>query len=289
MFVYRYFIYLLHQKAQIENLIMFKLKHLTLVIFFLAGIQHGFSQLGFSHEIGVITGPVAFQSDFGVRNDFETNAGNTGFGIGIVHYINFSYRADCNCYTTDTYFNDHFKLRTELSWNKTRLDHFGKWVDRARTSENAERLRTHSGEANNIDVGMQLEYFPLSIRSFQAFGYSFAPFVSLGAHFTSFNPKVSTSYNGSTDISNANNFFQPWVAGQSSVSDVISEEGGTTWSIVGSVGVRYKLTPLSDLMLDLRWQYFGSNWVDGLNHKLDSNRANDWLVWLNFGYIYYLD
>ena len=261
---------------------MFKLKHLLLIIFFVAGIQSGFSQLGFSHEIGVIAGPVAFQSDFGVRNDFETNAGNTGIGIGIVHYINFSYRADCNCYTTDTYFNDHFKLRTELSWNKTRLDHLGKWVDEARTSEDAERLRRHSGEANNFDVGIQLEYFPLSIRSFQAFGYSFAPFVSLGAHFTSFNPSASTSY-GDSNIANSNNFYSFWEPGS------IDPSGGTTWSVVGSVGVRYKLTPLSDLMLDLRWQYFDNNLVDGLDHQLDSNKANDWLVWLNFGYIYYLD
>ena len=63
------------------------------------------AQFGFSHEIGVITGPVAFYSDFGQRYDFETNAGNVGFGIGIIHYMNFSYRADCNCYTRDRYFN----------------------------------------------------------------------------------------------------------------------------------------------------------------------------------------
>ncbi|HLV70898.1 MAG TPA: hypothetical protein VKY34_09330, partial [Xanthomarina sp.] len=64
---------------------------------------------------------------------------------------------------------------------------------------------------------------------------------------------------------------------------------GSTWSVVTSVGVRYKLAPLSDLMLDLRWQYYGSDWIDGLNHQLSSNKYNDWLIWLNFGYIYYLD
>ena len=37
--------------------------------------------------------------------------------------------------------------------------------------------------------------------------------------------------------------------------------------------------------------YFFSNWVDGLNPDPTvyvENRANDWNVWLNFGYIYYL-
>ena len=126
-----------------------------------------FAQLGFSHEVDVITGPVAFKSDFGLRSEFETNAGNTGFGIGIVHYINFAYGADCNCYTTDNFFNDHFKLRTEISYNKTKLEHFGKFVAPERTSIESQRLREHKGEVNNFDIGMQLEYFPLSIRSFK--------------------------------------------------------------------------------------------------------------------------
>lgn len=266
-------------------------KKLTFLLVFFVGIQSCYSQLGFSHEIGVIAGPVAFQSDFGVRRDFETNAGNTGIGIGIVHYINFAYRADCNCYSTDTYFNDHFKLRSEISMNWTKLNHFGKWVDASRTSENAERLRRHSGEANNFDVGMQLEYFPKSIRAFQAFSYSFAPFISLGAHYTAYSPKVYTTY-GDGNIDNLNNFYSFWsgAANPNPVEDpFISNEKGNTWSVVGSIGTRYKLTPLSDLMLDLRWQYYFNNWIDGLDHNLASNKANDWLVWLNFGYIYYLN
>jgi hypothetical protein len=45
-------------------------------------------------------------------------------------------------------------------------------------------------------------------------------------------------------------------------------------------------------MIDLRFQYyFFSNWVDGLNPNPEiykENKANDWLVWFNVGYIYYL-
>ncbi len=258
------------------------IKKLLLPFAFLLSMQLSYAQLGFSHEIGVIAGPIAYQSDFGVRYDFETNSGNTGFGIGIIHYINFAYRADCNCYTTDNYFNDHFKLRSEISWNKTTLNHFGKWVDPDRTSENADRLRAHSGEAQNFDIGMQLEYFPRSVRAFSAGVYSFAPFVSIGAHYVSYNPSVETTY-GDLNIENANNFYSWWEPGS------ISDQSGSTWSVVSSVGTRYKLTILSDLMVDLRFQYFFNNWTDGLNHQLPSNKSNDWLVWLNFGYIYYLD
>ena len=266
-----------------------KIKKLFIPFALLLAVQFGYSQLGFSHEIGVIAGPIAYQSDFGVRYDFETNSGNTGIGIGIIHYINFAYRADCNCYTTDNYFNDHFKIRSEVAWNKTTLNHFGKWVDSDLTSDNADRLRGHSGEAQNWDVGMQLEYFPRSIRAFSARVYAFAPFVSLGAHYVSFQPSAFTDYvnsSGPNDVGNIqdpNNFYSYWQPGS------IDDQNGSTWSIVSSIGSRYKLTILSDLMLDLRFQYFFSDFTDGLDHQLPSNKANDWLVWLNFGYIYYLD
>ncbi|MBV7268770.1 THC0290_0291 family protein [Winogradskyella luteola] len=263
------------------------IKKLFLLLAILLSMQSVSAQLGFSHEIGAFVGAVAFQSDFGVRKDFETNAGNTGVALGIVHYINFAYRADCNCYSTDTYFNDHFKLRSEISWNKTTLNHFGEWVDDSRTSENAERLRRHSGESQNWDIGMQLEYFPRSIRAFSAGAYSFAPFAALGAHYVAFNPSVETTY-GNGNILDNNNFYSGWsdVAGG---DPFVSDESGSTWSVVASIGTRYKLTILSDLFVELRWQYYFDDFVDGLNHKLPSNKNNDWNLWLNFGYIYYLD
>ena len=154
----------------------------ALLLFALSNTING--QFGFSHEIGAILGPVAFQSDYGERHDFATNSGNTGYGIGIVHYLNFSYKAECNCYTPETFFNDHFKLRSELSYNKTELQHFGKYVDPSKTSLMANQLRAMRGSTAVTNIGMQLEFFPLSIREFTATIGSFAPFISLGGQFS---------------------------------------------------------------------------------------------------------
>ena len=263
------------------------IKKLITLFGLICAVQTSTAQLGFSHEIGAFVGAVAFQSDFGVRNNFETNSGNTGIALGIVHYINFAYRADCNCYTTDTYFNDHFKVRSEISWNKTSLEHFGEWVEDSRNSIQADQLRAHTGEAQNWDIGMQLEYFPRSIRAFSAGEFSFAPFAAFGAHFVSFNPDVETTFGDGNPQNNAN-FYSYWndVSGG---DPFISTESGSTWSVVASVGTRYKLTVLSDLFVELRWQYYFDDFIDGLNHKLPSNKADDWNLWLNFGYIYYLD
>jgi hypothetical protein len=239
------------------------------------------AQFGFSHEIGVIAGPVAFQSDYGERSDISTNAGNTGYGIGIIHYLNFSYKAECNCYSPETYFNDHFKLRSELSYNKTELQHFGKWVDDSRTSLFANQLRAMRGSTAVTNIGMQLEFFPLSIRDFTATLGSFAPFISLGGQFSFYDPEAySTLGSLNTQLTTPFKYL-----------GATTNQGGNVWSIVGSVGTRYKLNELSDLMIDLRFQYYFSNWVDGLNPdptRYPENKANDWNVWLNFGYIYYL-
>lgn len=264
------------------------MKHLILFFLVFLIIQNTNAQFGFSHEIGVIAGPIEFRSDFGNRNDSETNFGNSGYGVGIVHYLNFAYQQDCNCYTTDNFFNDHFKLRNEISYNKTNLEHLGFFVSENKTSDNADRLRGHKGVAENLDIGMQLEFFPLSIRDFQGFSYRFAPFVSLGVHYTSFSPEVSTSYinpdpTRTGDLADPSNFYSFWEPGS------IDASPGNVFSLVSSIGLRYKLGKLSDLMLDLRWQYFFNDNVDGLNHQLRFNRNDDWLVWLNFGYIVYLD
>lgn len=259
-------------------------KHLALLFCLLFGINKSIAQFGFSHEIGIVTGPIIFQSDYGERHDWDTNKGNTGIGIGLIHYINFSYRADCNCYTTDTYFNDHFKIRNEISWNKTTLNHFGPETEK--DNLNSAILRAMQGEANNLNIGTQLEYFPLSIRDFVAGAYKIAPYVSVGAQFTYYNPKASSTRLGG--IQDVNNIFFEFIDDDGTIG--LNTESGTTWSIVSSVGARYKLGPLSDLLVDLRWQYYFTDWVDGLNHDWNvQDKANDWLVWFNIGYVYYLD
>ncbi len=242
------------------------------------------AQFGFSHEIGVIAGPLAFYSDFGQRYDFETNSRNVGVGIGIIHYMNFSYRADCNCYTRDRYFNDHFKLRSELNYHITNLEHLGEFTDdQSGVVDN--QLRAMKGKSSVLQLGAQLEYFPLSIRDFAAGQYRIAPFISLGAHYVWYNPKV-TSELGPLEIADgtSNPATVPFKYYES-----FKQDSGSTWAMVGSVGIRYKLTVVSDLMLDSRWTYFGSNWVDGLNPDVPENKSNDWTYWLNVGYIYYLD
>jgi hypothetical protein len=198
--------------------------------------------------------------------------------------MNFSYRAECNCYTPETYFNDHFKLRSELSYTRANLNHAGKWVASDKTSYTATQLRAMKGLASVTDVGMQLEYFPWSIRQFTATDGSWGPFVALGAHYNFYRPQNTSSLGEiNTPISYPDKYLY---------NDAVNNDSGSTWSVVASAGSRYKLTELSDLFVELRWQYYFSNWVEGVSPdpiRYPENKANDWNLWLNFGYIYYLD
>jgi hypothetical protein len=141
-----------------------------------------------SQEIGVISGPVALQSDYGERKDLKTNVGNTSFGIGIVHYLNFVNRA-YKSYSVK-YFNDHFKLHSELSYNKTELQHFGRWVDKNNGSLGVQQLKYMKGSTAITNLGMQLEFFPWSLSEFEDTSGSFNPFISFGAQFSFYNPET---------------------------------------------------------------------------------------------------
>jgi len=261
----------------------------AVLILFLAIPSAARSQFAFSNEIGVIAGPLLFQSDFGLRNNYDTNINNQGLGIGLVHYFNFAYRADCNCYTRDRYFNDHFKLRSEADLHYTNLTHEG--YESQKDSPEGQDLRDHKGSSLVFELGMQLEYFPLSIRDFQAGAFKIAPYISLGAHLVSFKPEYS-SVQDVPGASPEDIYFDRFLIGDGGELGGISDAAGTTWALTGSVGIRYKLTILSDINLELKYHKYHSNWVDGLNPDPEfypPNKYDDSIVWLTIGYIYYLN
>ncbi|SCY28811.1 hypothetical protein SAMN05192588_2063 [Nonlabens sp. Hel1_33_55] len=245
-------------------------------IFLGASLNLSQAQLGFSHEVGVITGPVAFQSDYGERYDFDTNKGNVGIGIGIIHYINFAYRADCNCYSRDTYWNDHFKIRSQLAYHVTTLNHLSELAER--NSIGGLQLRSMEGKAKVLELGAHLEYYPLSIRDFQNGGSKWAPYIGLGLHYVNYKPEAESSLG---PLGNSVTTFPTFI-------DRIDTDRGSTLAYVADLGVRYKLTPLSDLLVSSTWHYYNDNYVDGLSPNNVNNRNDDWIWWFNVGFIYYL-
>jgi len=253
------------------------IKNLKISLLFLLGIPYSMlAQSSFSHEIGGFVGINAMQSDFGTKSPI----GSTGFGLGIVHYMNFAYNSECNCYNSPTFFNNHFKVRTELSYNSTKFEYNDKWTDG--NSVLAQQLKALKGQSDVTNIGMQLEYYFLGVREMAHGNGSFSPYVGLGMQFSVFKTDTHSELGKlNTPISTPVKYYGAW-----------SDGGGSTFSTVANIGTRYKLSRNSDLFAEVRTQYYFSDWVDGLKPDAaiyTENKSKDMLTQLNFGYIYYLN
>jgi hypothetical protein len=248
-----------------------------IIMFFVFSAQRSFAQLGISHEIGVMVGPASFFTDYGERWNIKNNLENAGFGIGLIHYMNFAYRQACHSYVSENFFTEHFKIRSEMDYFYSKLEHFGPVAKQ--DSEGGRRLRAMHGESQIFQIGAALEYYPLRIRDYNSFAFQFAPYISLGLLYAYYKPEA---YSDLGPLTNPNNVFPTFVGG-------MDFEGGNTWAIAGSVGLRYRLSVVSDLGFEARWQYYDTDWIDGLNINAPQNKYNDFLFWFNIGYIHYLN
>lgn len=264
-----------------------------LICLFITNIQ---AQDKSSHEVGIIVGSPSFTTDYGQRNDFMSNVGgNRNYGIGIVYYLNFQdYRYRWNQRTT--YFTEHFRVRAELSYMTAKLDHFGKWRDATYTSgpnigeltDGAKKLRAHHGKTNVINLGAQLEFHWVDIVDFGSRripDLKWSPYISAGAFVDFYNPSM---YSELGDWREPGVLYPKWDINTYPWAARVT--AGITMSAALGVGTRHKLGEYSDILIESRWQYFFSNYVDGLNaRQAPENKYNDWLLWIHVGYIYYLN
>lgn len=257
---------------------MFRFQPIFLILLFLLfNKESSFAQLRISHEIGVLVGPASFLTDYGERYDLQNNVSNSGFGVGIVHYLNFSQRADCGYNSVDRYFNDHFKIRNEIDYFRTNLEHVGPVAEK--NTLGGKLLRGMHGKTQTFEIGTHLEYYPLSIKNYSSFQYLFMPYISLGVHYVHYRPDAYSDFG---PLSDPQNIFPTFEGG-------IDLDSGSTWTLVGIGGARYKISPLVDIALEGRFQYYDVDWIDGLNINAPQNKYNDVVFWLNFGFIYYLN
>lgn len=260
---------------------MHNFKTLLLVCCFFFGIGAVRAQSGLGQEVGIVAGPVAFFSDYGIRYNLETNTGNTGYGIGLVYYWNFTFGDNCGFHFVDRYFNDHFRVRAELNYISGELRHFGEVAESP--GPRGDMLRAMMGSSKITEFGAHLEYFPLSIKDFTAWAYPVSPFISLGANLVYFQPHTTSTLGPLED-----NLIREFQVGTGEFGGV-SQESGTTWSIVLGAGARYRLIEAGDLVFNAQWKYYHTDWLEGLNHDNPQNKSKDFLFWLNIGYIHYLN
>ncbi|MDP2089741.1 MAG: glutamate dehydrogenase [Flavobacteriaceae bacterium] len=243
------------------------------------------AQTKHSHELGFFIGAPSFQTDYGQRNHFMSNVGgNIGNSFGIIHYLQFTdYKY--KWYGRGSFFSEHFKIRSELSYARSDLKHYGEYVDPSQTTYAADQLRAMHGSASVINVGSQLEFYYRDLVDYglRYYKWNYSPYVGLGAQANFYKPTVVSDLgNWKQDITV---FYPKWQA-----NDAVRDDNGITFSITLNAGTRISIGKNADLFLEARWHYFMTNWVDGLNAKDDSaNRYNDWMLLFQVGYIYSLE
>lgn len=230
-----------------------------------------------NHEVGIIAGPVSFRGDYGEKGDSETNFGNTGIGIGLNHYLNFSYIG-----RNRSYFNQHFKVRSQFLYHTTSLKHYGRYVES--NSSNAYKLKAMTGKASVMEFGSGLEWYYGRIRDFERSIGEIMPYAGLGGSLVIASPTNETSLSGRLGSSDNTWPSFLWKPGE---DPRISNNTQTTFSVNFQAGIKYKVSRMGELNLEARWHTYFSDMVEGLNPST-GNDGNDWIVMLAVGYIQYL-
>lgn len=253
-------------------------KTIFTVIFLLVFLNRAaHAQIHVINEVGVLAGPAAFFTDYGERWNIKSNLDNGGFGVGLVHYMRFSYKRDCSCFRRTNYFGDHFRIRTELDYLRSDLEHVGPATKG--DGENAKKLRAMHGFTETLEGGLHLEYYPFSLNRFNDFGYWISPYIALGIHYVNYSPQAYSDL-GPLD--------SPGVLYPSFENGVNLDSGHTT-AIAGSMGFRFKINVRHDIMLEGRWHYYSTDYIDGLDVQGVQNMYNDIIFWFNLGYIYHIN
>jgi hypothetical protein len=251
-------------------------KNLFIVIltFTITSIHAQYSS-GLNSEIGLSVGIVNFKGDFGERNNFQNYIQNNGYIVTGFYYFTPE--------TNYSSFIDYFKLRLEVSYMNCNLAHYGKSVDPSNNGIFANQLRQMVGNVQASTFGAQIEYYPLGQDEYTR-EQGFIPYLGLGGQLSNYSSKISSSLGPiGSPISTPIKYLNGGARAKSS---------GIVPSISTSIGTRYKLTPFTSLVLDLRLQYYFSDWVDGMNPDKSlytENKSNDWLTSFNVGYIYYFE
>jgi len=167
------------------------------------------------------------------------------------------------------------------------LDHFGKWAEDY-TGNLGAKLRAHHGKTYLVNLGAQLEFHWVDIVDFGSRripDLQWSPYISGGAFVDFYNPSIYSDLGNWRD---EDILYPKW--DPTKFPDAARITPGITMSATLGIGTRKKFGFYSDLLIESRWQYFFSNYVDGLNaRQAPENKYNDWLLWIHVGYIYYLN
>lgn len=165
---------------------------------------------------------------------------------------------------------------------KANFQHHGKYIEG--NSNLAKQLRAMKGTVSMLNLGIQGEYYFKGLSEFM-FPYSdmkWNPYLSLGFKYSIYkNTLESNLGDWRTDITLLPTKYR--------TPGNLATGNGAGFSFILGAGTRYKLSKKLDLAVNLNWQFFFSDAIDGLQANVIENKNNEWLLHLQVGIIYHLN
>jgi hypothetical protein len=246
-------------------------KYLFLLAFYFSFTS---SKAQIYHDIGFVVGNTYFRSDYGNRGNLENFYANQGYTLGLLYYLGVETGKDYS-------WKNYFKLRAEVMYMQSKLQHHAESVAPSDTSNFATQLRAMRGETSVGNIGLQLEFYPLMADDYQR-GVRFTPYGSIGFQLNGYSSKAFSTLGA---LGNA-------VTTPTKYLNAFKNESGFATSFSASVGTRYRLANKHALLADVRLLRYNTDWVDGLNPNrkiYTENKANDYQLTIAFGYVYLFD
>lgn len=254
-------------------------KHFIVSLLFLLVLPVASNSQYANHEVGFSLGAVSLRGDWGERENPASNYGNSGISLQFLHFANYAYSRRSN-----SYFNNHFKLRNQLNIHFTKLNHYGRWVENERAPF---LLSNMYGSSFAMELGTGLEWYWKRIRSYERSVNSFQPYAGFGINVVYYFPYVRTNLPGR--IGTADNTWPTFLPESPNRRSRISNSSDFTLAANFQTGTKFRINNQVDLFLEGRWHYYFTDYLDGLKPLNQNNISNDWAFFIHLGFTYYLD
>ncbi len=213
-----------------------------------------------------------FKSDFGARNDWNTNLHNNSYELGAKIFANpFPYSA---------YWGSHFKVYGELHVLQGKLQHIGRWTE-GPDSPMKDRLKAMKAKPFMAGFNLGFDFSLQDLRYYnftESYGiYKFNAYIGLAVGAYYYKPNVYSELGDVNDPAEQISILIPRFVNK------VYNDAGFVIAPSLHIGFTYQLNYYMQIFWENRFTWFSSDRVDGLDVNDSADKYHDWLVSPSFG------
>ncbi|MGY5355506.1 hypothetical protein [Wenyingzhuangia sp. IMCC45467] len=242
----------------------------------------------YQHEFGGEIGISNFQTDFTAKGPADGKLTINGFALNGTHYLHILPRR----YGANPIYR-HAILKTSLGINTSSFDNKSYGTGNKPLSSPPENtpnnilLARLSSKTTILSLDNELQFYLRDIIRFLHRYNRYRnknkvnPYLAVGLGINYFSSTPTYGKDGE-NLSEKNIYPDKYKA------SYISKTNSVSLSTNFAFGARYKASPYYDLVAQMGFKYYLSDWIDGVNPDLDSNISNDFNTVISVGFVYHM-